>query len=266
MENNKIKIIDSHTHLQFESFDKDRGEVIKRALEHGIGTINAGADIESSKKAVEIAGNFSYGVWATSGIHPTEMTFKNDSELKKSIDDIKNIAKEKSVVAIGECGLDYFHQKEEKQKEIQRALFLEQIKISNELKKPLVVHCREAFPDLLEVLTLNKNLLLKNPGIIHFFTGTLNDAKKLLELNFSFTFGGLITFNRTFDEIIKYISIENILVETDAPFVSPQSHRGQRNEPIYIEETTSSLAQIKDIDEDILKKTLLQNTTKIFSL
>lgn len=153
-----------------------------------------------------------------------------------------------------------------KSKKKQKEIFERHIELSNKTKKPLVIHCREAFVDILDTLMVYKNKLLPEPGILHFFTGTIEDARKLLELNFSFTFGGLVTFNRSFDEIIKSIPLDKLLVETDAPFVSPKSKRGQRNEPLYVSEAILVIASLKLADEEKIRRQLLENTKRVFGV
>ena len=238
-----IKVVDAHTHVQFEQYDKDRDEVIKRALDNRIGMINAGADLKSSQDAVDLAHKYE-GLWATVGIHPTETQTHPDSGADKSefisenqlsnqresaMREIEKLAHDKKVVGIGECGYDLYRNKGEEVEKIQKELFIKHIQLSNRTRKPLVIHCREAFNETFKTLEEHKNLLLLEAGIFHFFTGRLKEAKKTIELGFSFTFGGLITYSREFDEVIRSIPLERILVETDAPFVTPAPFRGQRN-------------------------------------
>ncbi len=260
MEGNRIKIIDAHTHVQFEQYDKDRDEMIAGALASGIGMINAGADLKSSKDAVDLSYKYENGVWAAVGIHPTE-----PKDFDK-LEEIKKLATDPNVVGIGECGLDYFRDKDFDIQKKQKEIFENHIRLSNNVKKPLVIHCREAFVDTIDVLMANKNDLLPEPGILHFFTGTIENARQLLNLNFSFTFGGLITFNRSFDDMLKFIPLEKILVETDAPFVTPVPYRGKRNEPAFITSTIEALAKIKEVSVEIASKTALNNTTGLFNL
>ena len=260
MAGDKIKIIDAHTHVQFEQYEKDREEVVARSLALGIGMINAGADLKSSKEAVDLAHKYENGVWAAVGIHPTEpKDFDKLEEVEKLSADVK-------VVGIGECGLDYFRDKEYKTQKKQKEIFEKHIEFSQKHKKPLVIHCREAFADTIDILTAHKKDLLPEPGILHFFTGTIEDAKRLLDLNFSFTFGGLITFNRSFDEVLKFIPLEKIMVETDAPFVTPVPNRGKRNEPAFITSTVESLAKIKKTSVETASKTALSNTVRLLNL
>ncbi len=255
-----FKIIDAHTHIQFEQYDKDRSETIERAFFLGIGMINAGADLKSSQDAIDLADKYENGIWATVGIHPTELKDFNDFEK------IQQLSKNKKVVGIGECGMDLYREEDKKNYEKQKELFEKHILLSNKIKKPLVIHCRQAFPEMIALLKENKSKLISEPGILHFFTGFTNEAKELLDLNFSFTFGGLITSNRSFDEVVKYIPLEKILVETDAPFVSPKSHRGQRNEPSFIKETLETIAYLKDKKIQEIEDVILSNTKRVFDL
>lgn len=276
-----IKIIDAHTHVQMMD-PAQQSAVISRAVDMGIGMINAGADEQSSRDAVELAHRYEY-VWATIGHHPHEVD-KNPNLLF-----LKELAQDEKVVGIGECGLDYAHfarpkkgqtkEKEialnsveytaaniEREKKIQEKLFRAHIQIAYETKKPLVIHCREAFTDTIRILRENKEKLLPQAGILHFFTGTSEDANNLLELGFSCTFGGLITFNRSFDEIIASIPNDRILAETDAPWVAPLSRRGHVNEPSYIPEVIAWLAKIKGISQEKMEKIILENTRSLFRL
>jgi TatD DNase family protein len=256
------KLIDAHTHLQFKNFDKDRDETIKRALDNGIWIVNAGANKELSEQAVEIAEKYPAGVWAAVGLHP------DDAEEGLDYDFYKKLAQNEKVVAVGECGLDYYRLKPEdaESKKLQKEIFIKQIKLAKEVGKPLVIHCRQAFDDLIEILKANNESLNNPPGIIHFFTGTAEDAQKLLEMEFYFTFGGLITYNRDFDGIIEKIPIEKIILETDAPFVSPAPFKGQRNEPLYVKEVAQKMAEIKNVSlEEICRKTTA-NAIDIFKL
>lgn len=265
----EIKCIDAHTHVQFPEFDDDRKEVILRACTQGIGIINVGTDEEQSKKAVELAHEYSDGVWATVGYHPHTAETLERADIKE----IQKLAYDKRVVGIGECGLDYFRINEDDKKRItekQKEIFTEHIQLAHTAQKPIVLHVRtsgpklnDAFYDVLEILHSHKNILKKeNPGICHFFTGTKDIAKRFLDLNFSFTFGGLITYNREFDEVLEYIPADHLLVETDAPFVPPKSHRGHRNEPSFITETVAFLADFKKVSTDIF----FQNTKNIFGI
>lgn len=253
-------IIDAHTHAQFPEFDIDRDAVMARAREAGVGMINAGTNVVLSQKAVDVARQHKGWAWATVGIHPTELA--EASLLQK----IVAMAADPSVVGIGECGIDYFHQHDADVCAAQKELFLEHIALSRKIQKPLVIHCRGAFSDVRDILKTYRDQLLPDPGVLHFFTGTIDDARALLDLNFSFTFGGLITFNRSFDEILKFIPRDHLLVETDAPFVAPVPYRGKRNEPAYVVETVRALAGVLAVDPSELAANLSQTTRRIFDL
>lgn len=256
------KLIDAHTHVQFKNFDKDRDETIKRALDKGVWIINAGANKIWSEQAIEIAEKYPTGVWATVGLHPDDINEIFDYSL------YKKLAQNNKVVAIGECGLDYYKIKPDdiEIKNLQKEIFIKQMELAKEVNKPLVIHCREAFDNLLEILESNRKLLNNPPGIIHFFTGSSENAEKLLKMGFYFTFGGLITYNRDFDEIIRKIPLERILLETDAPFVSPEPFRGKRNEPAYVEEVAKAMAKVQNIGlEEVCEKTT-DNAIDIFKI
>jgi len=241
--------------------------------------VNVGNQKGTSQKAVELANKYPSGVYAAVGLHPIhtsnayidpeEIEGENGFNSRSEYFDYefyKKLASDEKVVAIGECGLDYYRINGEEEKEKQKAVFLEQLKLAREIKKPIMIHCRKAFDDLIFILNSNPQLLNSSPGIIHFFTGTIDDAKKLLEMGFYFTFGGLITYNRQFDDIIKFIPLEKILLETDAPYVAPEPHRGKRNEPVYMESTAKKMAGIKNTPLEKISEQTTQNAFEIFRI
>jgi TatD DNase family protein len=129
-----------------------------------------------------------------------------------------------------------------------------------------MIHCREAFHDLIQILTSNRQLLNSNPGVVHFFSGTMDDAAHLMDLGFSFSLGGVITFARAYEKIVKGLPLERILLETDAPYVTPQAYRGQRNEPMYVEEVAKKIAKILGKDVDEIAKVTTENARKVFNI
>ncbi len=281
-------IFDAHTHIHFPAYDKDRDEVIKRAQEAGVKMITVGTNLGTSKTAIEISEKYPDDIWAAVGFHPSHALprrslggggwFFDKNELREPIheafhiDNLKEIAGHPKVVAIGECGLDYYRinkiaDYELQTKENQKKVFLEQIKLAQELQKPLMIHCRpsknsdNAYEDLISLI---KSFNLSK--VIHFYVGSLNITKELLKLGCSFTFGGVITFVRDYDEVIKFLPIENILLETDAPYVSPEPYRGQRNEPSYIVEVAKKIAALKNISVgEVIQKTT-ENAKRIFQI
>lgn len=274
-----FKFIDAHTHVQFPVYEEDREQVITRALNQGIAMVNVGTNKETSESAVRIAENYDKGVYAAVGIHPTHASGSSFHDTKELVtapqkegevfdyEFYKTLALHERVVAIGECGLDYFRAHESELptiKEKQREVFVRHIELSHEVKKPLMIHCRSAFSDLIELLTSNVKLLTSPPGIIHFFSGTKEDAGTLLDLGFYFTFGGVITFVKDYDEVIKMIPINRVLSETDAPYVTPHPWRGKRNEPSYVIKVVERLAELKEISIDHMASQILTNARTIF--
>ncbi len=144
--------------------------------------------------------------------------------------------------------------------------FDQQILLSRELQKPLMIHCRNAFGDLVEMLEERKDKLNSIPGIVHFFAGSVEDARHLLDLGFSFSFGGVLTFARDYDEVVKFIPIENIVLETDAPYITPVPYRGKRNEPSYIVEVAKKIAEIKQISLEEAAERTTSNARKLFGV
>ncbi|MAF80067.1 hydrolase TatD [bacterium] len=271
--------IDAHTHVNFAAFSKDYKEVIDRALKHDVFLVNVGTQQDTSKRAVEIADEYKEGVYAVVGMHPihSDSSHHDAEELGGDIgftsrgeefdkDFYLEFAKHDKVVAIGECGLDYFRIKGDEQKERQKKVFVEHIKLAKEAGKPLMIHCREAFSDLLDILESHRGILNNPSGIAHFFSGTKEDAKKLLDLGFYFTFGGVITFVRDYDEVVQMIPADRILSETDAPYVSPEPYRKDRNEPVYVIEVVKKLAEIRGVSEEEMKEQIWNNAKTVFGI
>lgn len=270
---------DVHTHVQFAAFKDDADAVIQRALDAGVWVVNVGTQKDTSENAIKFAEKYQEGVYATVGLHPihTEQSYHDTKELGDSheargftsrgeefdYEFYKKLALHPKVVAIGECGLDYYRLNPETQKK-QKAVFLRQMELAHEVKKPLMIHCRNAFAELIDLLSVERQMLNDPPGIVHFFSGTANDAKKLLDLGFSFSFGGVITFARDYDEVVKYIPLEHILLETDAPYVTPAPYRGKRNEPVYVKEAAKKLAELKHSSFEEVSAHTSENAQKIF--
>ena len=273
------KLFDVHTHVQFVAFKDDAEAVIQRAVAASVWMINVGTQRDTSIAATALAQKFSEGVYATVGLHPvhTEKSFHDTRELGKggaeftsrgeefNYEEYKKLAVHEKVVAVGECGLDYYRLSEDT-KEKQKAAFLRQIELAYDVKKPLMIHCRKAFDDLISVLQATTHQLLPRPGVIHFFTGTVDEARHLLNLGFSFSFGGVITFARDYDDAVRYIPIDRILLETDAPYVAPIPYRGKRNEPRYVEEMAKKIAELKEMNFGEVADATTVNTKKIFGI
>ena len=296
MIHNSQIIFDSHTHVHFPAYDQDRDVVVKRAQEAGVKMITVGTNLQTSKEAIAIAEKYPEDIWATVGFHPTHISespseaqksegrtsqwYYDKNELRQPIQEkfyeveLRKISSHPRVVAIGECGLDYYRIKNDELgiKKRQKEFFLEQVEIAKDLKKPLMIHCRpskgtdDAYEDLLNALSSQDLTALRRRLIMHFFVGSLPIAKKLLEAGCCFTFGGVITFVRDYDEVIKYLPLESILLETDAPYVAPEPYRGKRNEPAYVVEVAKKIAETKNISLEEVINTTTSNNKKLFDL
>ena len=261
--------IDIHSHISFSDFDADREAMIGRMNEENIWAIDVGTDFENSKKAAKNAAA-NDGIFSSAGLHPTDKENEDfDSEAYKKL-----FANPK-VVAVGECGLDYFRLNEnnqasqkskvESQKQRQRKIFEMQIEMAVESDKPLMIHCRNAYADLLEILrsySVARGSKLR--GNIHFFAGSWNEAKNFLDLGFTLSFTGVITFARNYDEVIKNAPMDMLMAETDSPFVAPAPYRGKRNEPIYVAEVVKKIAQIRGEDFNRVRELILKNSLRVF--
>ncbi len=277
----KPEYIDTHTHTNFALFDEDREEVIDRALAQKTWIINVGTQKDTSKSAVTLAEKYDEGVYAIVGVHPIHTTesFHDEDELgegnknfvsRGEVFDSKyyeELAQHSKVVAIGETGLDYFHLNSDTI-EKQRESFIVQIQLANKVGKPLMLHIRPSkenlnvYRDALDIL----KRYAKVRGNAHFFAGSLEDAKGFLDIGYTISFTGVITFTHDYDEIIKYTPLTSLLSETDAPYVAPTPHRGRRNEPVYVQETVKRMAEIKGIELGDIKKQLVENAFDLFKL
>lgn len=269
-------IFDSHCHLQMAQYDKDREEVIKRALEKGVSMICVGTDLETSKQAIELVQRYSgppspegFGrasMWATVGLHPNDNLYEHYDTMI-----YHNLLQLPKVVAMGEIGLDYYRTEKPEDQKFQKERFIQQLELAKELKKPLILHCRDgksgsigpAYRDMIEILSRGYAI---NGGVAHSFTGTVEEANKFLDLGLYLGFNGIITFTRQYDEIVKEVPLNRILLETDAPFLTPEPHRGKRNEPVYVIEVAKRVAELKDQKlENVIKQTT-ENCRKLFNL
>lgn len=250
------KFFDVHSHPNFAAFDSDRDEVVKRALENGVWLAVVGTDQESSLHAVALTEKYEEGVYAIVGAHPT-----TDEEFDYEF--YKRLASHPKVVAIGECGLDYFRDANKKQEEN----FRRQIELANEVRKPLMLHVRNGKD--ISAYRLAAKILKEKAKVVfnsHFFAGDLEEAKLLLDLGATFSFTGVVTFARNYDEIIKYLPLEKIMAETDCPFVTPAPHRGKRNEPTFVMEVVKKIAEIRAEDLEKVREQLLKNSFAFFNL
>ncbi|HEY4506471.1 MAG TPA: TatD family hydrolase [Candidatus Paceibacterota bacterium] len=264
-----FRLIDIHSHLQDKAYDSDRDDVIARMKEAGGSTIIVGTDRKMSEDAVVLAEK--HNLWATVGQHPTDIP---DEVFE--YDFYKKLTAHPKVVGIGECGLDYFRLQvsgdRDQVVEKQKRLFEEHLRLAVEVNKPLMVHCRptvgtqDAYNDLLEILKPKTSNLNPTPGNVHFFAGSWATAQKFLNLGFTLSFTGVITFTHGYDGVIKNMPLNMIMVETDAPYVSPVPYRGKRNEPAYVTEVIKRIAEIKGESEENVARVTLENAVRVFGL
>jgi TatD DNase family protein len=261
-----MNYIDIHSHLGFEDYGKDQEEVLKRMADLGVGTITIGTNLADSIEAVKLA-EANENIWACIGVHPKEGTATpvfDEVEFEK-------LVKSPKVVAVGECGLDYFKLEgdAEKIKTEQKKVFIQQIEFAIKYNKPLMLHIRDgevkrgAYQDVYDVL---KNYEGKVKGNLHFFTANLDWAKKFIDLGFTISFIGLITYVKDFDKVIKNVPLEALQAETDAPFVAPVPHRGERNEPSYVTQVYAKIAEIRAEDSEKVRLQLLANANRVFGI
>ncbi|MSU44570.1 TatD family deoxyribonuclease [Candidatus Nomurabacteria bacterium] len=269
------KYIDIHSHVNFKAFDADRDDVIRRALDGNTWVINVGTQIDTSRKAIEIANQYPEGVYAIIGLHPihTGASYHDEKELGEGgkeftsrgeifdKESYRELLKDKKIIGIGECGLDYYRCTSEsisKQKEA----FIEQIEFANEFNKPLMLHIRNAYEDAIKILKEHA----KVKGNVHFFAGTWEEAKAFLDFGFTLSFTGVITFTHDYDEVVRNTPLDMIMSETDSPYITPVPYRGKRNEPIYVKEIVKKIAEIKNLSEKEVSLAIIANAKRMFGI
>lgn len=258
----QYKYIDIHSHIQEKEYDLDRSEVLARMKEEGIGTIAIGVDKQTSANAIALAEREDH-VFAGIGVHPNDNlkeVFDRDWFFEK--------AKHPKVVTIGECGLDYFRREKTKDEvERQEDRFRKQIELAVEVELPLMLHVREAHEDAIRILTeYKKEYEEKLFGNVHFFTSTSAIAKQYIDLGFTISFPGVVTFADEVAEAAKDISLDRMHVETDSPYATPVPFRGKRNEPMHVKEIVEKIAEVKQMKEEEVRERLLKNTKQLFKL
>lgn len=301
---NTFTTIDCHAHVNFPNYNADRSEVIARAHAEGVVMINVGTTLEASRDIVKLAEQYESGVYAIVGMHPLHVKYdksltNEDQETVSPIDNMSDTAPETlaqyshdytehfdevefeklvghpKVVGVGECGIDIFKLPPELDNETDRAnllalqesVFRKQIQLAVKYDKPIMIHARESYKKILEILDeefITHGAKLR--GNAHFFAGTVEEAQAFLDRGFTVSFTGVITFAKQYEELVRYVPLENMLSETDCPFVAPTPHRGKRNEPVFVKEVVKAIARIKGLDEELVRKTLLQNAKDQFKL
>ena len=256
----KFKLFDSHCHLYMPQFDADREEVLARMQEAQMGAVVIGVDLASSMTALELASSRDF-LWSSVGLHPND----NPAEaFDRSA--FEALARDPKVVAIGECGLDYYRQEPStEEKHRQRERFEAHIALAAKANKALIIHCRDAHDDCSNVLQ-NTGIAQKVPVVIHFFTGTAELAQKYLDLGCYLSFPGPITYTDMYDDSIRVTPIERMLIETDAPYAAPVPNRGKRNEPAYVGGVAAKIASLKGVTAQEVELQTAKNAQTVFNL
>jgi TatD DNase family protein len=264
-------LIDTHCHLNFDDFNNDRDEIIGRCLANDIWLINIGVNYKTSQEVIEIAQKYEKGVYATVAIHPHDVTGYEKREKEEfDYDKFLELAKNKKVVAIGETGLDYAYcENDEKAQKLQQEVFIKHLELAIEVNKPIVVHSRRTFPEILSIIQ-NSKFKIQNSGlgVLHCYMGRWSYAEEYLKLGFYLSFTGLITYARDYDKVIKNTPLGRILIETDAPYLAPELIRKQdeivRNTPENVKYVVEKIAEIKGISFDDVAEQTTKNAKELF--
>jgi len=286
-------LIDTHSHVNFAAFKNDADAILKRTLAGDVWVIMPGTQYATSKRAAEMAEQYQEGVYAAIGLHPIHLSEKRkvdvlevQSENTKEeewmifetheeeflYEKYKELGQNKKVVAIGECGLDYYYEPKSKEKRQaqrlkQKSALAQQIKLAKELNLPIIFHCRKAHEDLIEFLKPHQG---KVRGVVHCYTGDLKQAEKFYNLGLSFGFNGLIFKDVPAlpnpKEIIGALPLERIVLETDSPYLLPPQAGSKRNEPLFVKYVAEEIAKIKGISVEEVASTTTQNAKSLFSI
>lgn len=277
--------IDTHAHVNFKYYRDDADDVIQRALAEKVWMINIGSDYKTSKRSLYYANRYEKGVFAAVGLHPMhlfsyhakhqEYDFHTRGE-EFNYDAYEKLAKFEKVVAIGEIGLDYYHMDighdSLKIKEVQKAAFYQQLLLARNLDLPAIIHCRQAHDDMIAVIKKfkkeHKRLIPENRswGVMHCFSGNENLAWEYFGLGLMISFTGLITFSRQWDTLIRKLPSDKYMVETDCPFLTPEPHRGKRNEPVFVKLVAQRIADIRGREIERIREITTNNARKLFKI
>ncbi len=260
-------MIDSHVHIDFKEFDNDREEVMKRFFDAGgEKMINVGCDLSSSIRSYELAKN-NENVFASAGIHPHDANSVNKSSLKK----LEELVRHYKVIAVGEIGLDYFRNLSSQEKQIEA--FRLQLELADNHNMPLIIHCRDAYNDLIDILKSYQTDDWR--GVIHCFGGSQKIAEEFLELGFYIGFTGTVTYYKDKSKlgnkpeiynVIENIPLDRILIETDCPYLAPVPERGERNEPLLVRYVAKKIAHIRNTSFEEIEKATSENAKKLFGI
>ena len=258
-----MELFDSHAHYDDEKFDSDRHEVIEAIYASGVTKfVSAGYSLESTQKGIELSKEYNY-IYATAGISPNDIP-EDNKKVEEQLNKIEELAKKNNkVVAIGEIGLDYYWNKDNI--ELQKYVFNKQIEIANKLNLPIMIHTREAIMDTIEII---KNTEFVKPGIFHCCPLNKDLVLQGLKKGFYISFAGPITFksSKNANEIINMVPFENILIETDSPYLSPEPNRGKRNDSRNVIYMAKKIAEVKNVDLETVASITYKNAMKVFGI
>jgi TatD DNase family protein len=254
----KVSLIDTHCHLDMSQFDNDREEVIARAKDAGFeALISVGSDFDGTRKAMELAGRYDF-VYASIGIHPHDAKDFSDSIYQ----DLASWATNSNVVAIGETGLDYHY--DHSPRDIQKEVFRKHLRLAKETGLPVIVHSRDAKEDTMAILAESGI----RSGVMHCFSGDPQMAERAMSMGLSISLAGPVTFKKSslLRELARFVPDDYLLLETDAPYLAPEPHRGKRNEPVYLKETARFVAELREISFEDLARITTLNAKRLFGI
>jgi len=275
--------IDTHAHINFNAYKSDADEVIRRSLDNDTWMILIGTEYKTSKRALDLANKYEKGVYAAAGVHPIHLqqaevngddyNFNSKSE-QFNYELYEKLANFKKVVAIGEVGLDYYHIDHSADvpaiKQKQQEVFVEQLKLARNMDLPVIIHCRQAHDDMIKVLQgfkkKHKDTIPQNRpwGVMHCFSGDENLAWQYFSLGLMISFTGVITFSAQWNDLIRKVPNEKIMIETDCPYMTPEPYRGKRNEPVLVKYVAQRIAEIKNLSLDRVAEITTRNARELF--
>lgn len=251
-------LVDSHTHIDMRLYNRDRGQVLERAREAGVAAVvDVGCDLDSSRAAIRLAAQYSE-VFAALGFHPHSAAKMRDGDQER----LSELAQHPKVVAIGEIGLDFYRNLSPR--EVQVEAFKRQLALARRLKLPVIVHCRDAQEEVLSILTEWAYGANQSLGVLHCFSGDRELGQRYIEMGFFLSIAGPITYSSS--EIARNLPLDKLLIETDCPFLTPQPHRGKRNEPSYLSFVVAKIGEISGVPSDVVAEHTTANAIQLFRL
>mgnify|MGYP003879253253 CR=1 FL=1 len=274
-------LIDTHAHINFKAFKDDADEVIQRSLSENTWMILVGSEYKSSKRALEYANKYQRGVYAAAGLHPIHLEDINENGEQIRAEEFNHdmyekLAQFEKVVAIGEIGLDYFHLSHDMDvssaKKKQKEVFIAQLELARQMDLPVIIHCRQAHDDMIALLMEfrkgRKELFRNNEnwGVMHCFSGDEDLAWQYFHLGLLISFTGLVTFSSQWDGLLRKVPLDKLMIETDAPFMTPEPFRGKRNEPVLVEYVARRIAEVKGLTYDKIAEATTSNARNLFKI